>query len=177
MVPQILLDMDGVLADFVGGAAQLYGKDANLVDCWDFYHKWEMTAEEFWPALGRDFWAGLPLTHECRGIVKLAEGLVGAENVCLLSSPCMTEGCMEGKMDWIKRNLPDYRRRFLFGPAKQFATARHRVLVDDSDDNVRSFVKHGGCAVMVPRPWNTDRHRPMSDVRGCLSFWHENLPL
>src|SRR5574337_562196 len=154
---KILLDMDGVIADFIGGAARIHGKDASTVATWDFLEEWEIAPKDFWSPLGRDFWANLNPTDEAFGIVKMCECAVGPENVCLLSSPCLTDGCMEGKLDWIRRHFPQYSRRYLFGPKKEFCSSADRLLIDDSDANCASFRHAGGQAFLFPRPWNESR--------------------
>jgi 5'(3')-deoxyribonucleotidase len=82
------------------------------------------------------------------------EQIYGPEHICVLTSPVDTPGAVEGKVDWIRHNMPDYRRRFFVGPPKHLVAASHIRLVDDHDDNVDAFVAAGGRATLVPRPWN-----------------------
>lgn len=169
-----LLDLDGVLVDFVSGAQRLHGQPVgpHLITDWDFYEGWGLTPESFWAPMGEEFWAGLDWTAEGRSILAVVEAAVGRENVCLLTSPCDTPGCVEGKVRWIRRYLPEYRRRFLVGPAKEYAAGPGRVLIDDSDANVIRFSAAGGNTVLVPRPWNSFKRSAASHidlfVKGCL---------
>ena len=166
-----LLDMDGVLVDFVAGAAKHHGFDPVVVDRWDFVEKVGLTTAQFWNPLNADFWAGLPWTPDGREILAAVEDAFGKENVCLLSSPCDTAGCMDGKLTWIREHLPGYRRRFLFGPAKEFAANGNRVLVDDSDGNAEAFRNAGGPVLLVPRPWNRLAGQDaLEEVRRWLNF-------
>ena len=44
----IFLDMDGVVADFVGAACKVHGKEVEGVGCWNFFEKWGISEDEFW---------------------------------------------------------------------------------------------------------------------------------
>ena len=154
---RILLDMDGVIADFIGAAALLHEFDASAVKCWDFLESFGIDPVAFWSPMGRKFWANVPKTIEADAIVQACEEAVGAENVCLLSSPCDTDGCIDGKRDWIRKHYPQFARRAMFGPAKEFCAAPNRLLVDDSDSNCNAFARAGGVACLLPRPWNLNR--------------------
>lgn len=155
------LDLDGVLVDFVGGALKLHGKEIPPKEVqWNFPRQLgfaDTLAKEFWDLLGYDFWANLGWTHEGRETLKAVEGAF-YDRVCIMTSPCNTPGAVEGKVAWIKREIPDYSRRFVVGPAKHLFAGPGKVLVDDNDDNVEQFRLYGGRAVLVPRPWNHRRH-------------------
>ncbi len=149
------LDIDGVLADFVAGALRAHGRPPDtVVDCWDFDKKLGIEPGAFWGAFGEEFWAGLDKTAEADEIASLACRVFGDRNVCLLSSPCRTPGCLEGKRRWVDRHFPAFSRRLLLGACKEFCAGPGRVLIDDSDANVRAFRDAGGEVLLVPRPWN-----------------------
>lgn len=160
-----LLDLDGCLVDFVGGAARLFGKSDPYAPYEPkrergAYETWELLGidkAEFWRPMGEEFWAGLDWLPDGRSILSAVETTFGKESICLLTSPCLTPGCEAGKVRWIREHLPDYSRRYLIGPAKEFCAHGRAVLVDDYDVNVDRFREHGGRAVLIPRPWNS-RH-------------------
>lgn len=164
MVDKILLDLDGVLVDFIKGAKQLHRKDypyhphnpstQHEMTPWELEPVFEMDGPELWEPMGFDFWANLdPLPH-MNEFLELLESKFGEENICILTSPIRTDGCIDGKMSWIKKNIPRYKRRFLVGPAKEFCAGPSRALVDDSHTNVDKFRQAGGHALLVPAPWN-----------------------
>ncbi len=158
---QCLLDMDGVLVDFVKGMVEAHGlpdpyADESFIDFY-FDKAWGLSATKFWNVANRDFWSNLDWMPDGVRILEIVELYHGHDNVCLLSSPCSQDGCVDGKLDWIKRHVPQYKRRFLFGPRKEFCAAPGRVLIDDNEDNVDAFVKCGGVGILVPRPWNRNR--------------------
>lgn len=162
---KILLDIDGVLANFVKGACDFLGVNDpyregrdDVLGKWDLLEHIGMTPAEknqFWQDINReDFWANLELLPEAIHIVKLCEEYVGTHNVCLLSSPGHMEYAMPGKLKWINRHFPQFGKRFLFGSEKQFCANPHHILVDDYEKNVSAFRNHRGDAFLVPRPWN-----------------------
>jgi len=154
-----LLDLDGVLVDFVGGSCKFYGfpdpyLDPTLKGIWDFVKAKGL--KDFWKPLGADFWANLEPTQDMREILRIVESKFGQTNVCLLTSPCPDNlTCPEGKLRWIDKYMPSYNRQYLMGPRKEFCARSSHWLVDDSDANVDAFRKNGGSACLVPRIWNS----------------------
>ena len=151
----ILLDMDGVLVDFVGGAYKHHRRPMPDAVPWKIWETMGIDEKEFWEPLGYDFWAGLDWTPDGKELVHNLQAMVGVHRIALLTSPCLTPGCAEGKLAWIKRHLPQFERQYLLGPAKQFAAGPGKILVDDHYPNVEKFREAGGQAVLVPRPWNS----------------------
>lgn len=155
--------MDGVIADFVRGSCAKFGKtyEGTYGDredkgehLWGISEVFDISDGEFWGALEDDlFWETLPPTPEFQGIVSTLEYTFGPENICILSSP-PNGPAMVGKYRWIERHMPNYRKRFLFGSAKEFMAHEGAVLVDDHTNNVDKFIANGGQAILVPRPWN-----------------------
>lgn len=160
MVPVCFLDLDGVLVDFVAGSLAVHGKSLPPDDVrWDFPSQVGFADDPgaFWAPLGHDFWAGLGWTTEGRAALAAAEDVFGPGNIALMTSPCDTPGSVEGKVAWVRRELPGYSRRLFVGPAKHLAAGPGKVLVDDNDANVATFMACGGFGVVVPRPWNGRR--------------------
>lgn len=154
--PELNLDLDGVLVDFVRGSFAAHGKSVPIKGLhWDYWTQMGITEEEFWAPMGHDFWANLPWTKEGKKFLAYMELVFGAENIVLLTSPADTPGAVEGKVAWIRRELPDYKRRYSVSAAPKAKTScEARILVDDNKDNVQKYRLSGGPAVMIPRPWN-----------------------
>ena len=175
---RILLDMDGVLSDFISGACSVHSKSdpyeggCNLGD-YDIAALLEMTPGDFWLPMGKDFWASLPPFPEAFELVAFLESLFGQENICILSSPNLNPESMQGKLEWIERHFPKYRRQYLFGPRKQFCAGLGHILIDDHDVNVQVFNDAGGVGVLYPRPWNS-RHG-LSRVQSLEHVMHSVL--
>lgn len=167
MAARAFLDLDGVLCDFVGASLAWHGFDIPLRDVrWNFVAQLPITPADFWRPLGREFWATLPWTKEGRDILAATLDTFGAENAAILTSPCDTDGCMEGKRDWVRANAPELSERLIIARAKGFFGARGTVLIDDADHNIHAFTRHGGVGVYVPRPWNEHAYRCDADG-GC----------
>ncbi len=176
---KILLDLDGVLVDFVGGACKAHGRPNPYAEPlvatagrYGMDEIWGMGAAKFWkPLKDPKFWEGLEFMPDAEVLLEVCEQAVGAENVCLLTSPSLGSGPVLGKANWIGKRMPGYRLRFLIGSAKTFCAHSGSVLVDDSDHNVDAFRNAGGHAVMVPRAWNrlhTQRHQVLDWVKTRL---------
>ena len=162
------IDLDGVLADFVLGAFALHGRAVPYRDVeWGFPAQIGFAGANdpaFWSEMGHDFWASLPWTPEGKGLLAIVERHFG-ENVVVMTSPCDTPGGVEGKVAWIKRELPAYARRFFVGPPKHLAAGPGKLLIDDYEGNVEKFAAHGGATLLVPRPWNRRRGETDADGR------------
>ena len=158
-----LLDLDGVLIDFLSAAHQYHGLPYSYsnypYELGSFANvppaQGTLSTREFWDAFDRNFWVNLPWIQEGHEILRTLEYAFGRENICLLTSPTINPESIIGKIEWIKRELPDYKRRYLVGPAKHFCAGPDTVLVDDTDKNINAFKAGGGQTILVPRPWNS----------------------
>ena len=169
-----VLDLDGVLVDFVADAYKHYGlaykydEYPNVLGLYDNCPppNCNMTVREFWDGLGEEFWENIPWLHDGHEILTMVEDVFGRENICLLTSPLPNYSNIVGKMKWVARELPQYAQRYLVGPAKSFCAGPNTVLIDDADFNVEAFAEAGGQTILVPRPWNS-RHSTdtLSSVR------------
>lgn len=174
MTTRILLDMDGVLVDFNRGMREAHGYaeySGPMPQPWDTCEWVGMTEAEWWkPADDERFWENLHWTPD--GVMVLAQVLkyFEPEQVCLLTSPSLCPESATGKIRWIQREMPTFSRRFLIGPAKQFCAHPDALLIDDNDKNCEHFAAHGGKALRVPRPWNTNW---MLDTRSYVSAYLE----
>lgn len=156
---KIFLDMDGVLADFVGAACRVHNRtcydkrehmgEFSLEKCWG------ISAAEFWaPTDSFDFWMNLDKTAEADMIVETAVDIVGWENVAILTIPSDLPECINAKKEWIKFYYPRLAKQMIFAYDKGFIADPGKLLVDDRDRNVEDWKAVGGDAILVPRPWN-----------------------
>jgi len=158
-INQILLDMDGVLADFVGGICKLHNRT-----CYDkpehmgefkMEKLWGMSKEEFWiPQDKQGFWLGLEKTVEADDIVQLADETVGFKNIAIVTSPSNNIFCISEKKVWMKKYFPGLEKRMIFTNVKGFVAGPNRLLIDDKDKNVDEFNRAGGWGILLPRYWN-----------------------
>jgi len=178
MIDRILLDLDGCLVDFLGGVCEFHDKtyDGHPHDpdnqteqkTWNIEPLFQMTAPQLWNPLGYEFWLNLEPLPWCHEVIAILNAKFGENNVCLLTSPIRTDGCIDGKMAWIRKHIPQFRRQFLVGPAKQFAASPRHCLVDDHHKNIESFKDAGGHGFLFPAPYN---HRFKEHPVDALREW------
>lgn len=180
IIKRIFLDVDDVLADFSLAALKHVGIDLKHVDLDSYYERFgydivlsanyyrkrifssaDYTFEEFWAEFPRPFWTNLKKTEECDYLISACYKLIGKENVFLLTAPIQDPDCVAGKMEWIRKELPEFwkDRRYLIAPPKYVCASLNSLLIDDSDANVNAFRRANGMASLVPRPWNTAHAR------------------
>lgn len=158
---RIYLDVDGVLANFVGATAELFGFDPSVVDCWDYYPRINMTERSFWDGVkdaGSDFWKTIR-PYEWLG--ELYRDCCRRGPVTLLTAPpprTDIRGAMiAGRVDWIHQQFGDDFRDYFVGCPKERLAAADAVLVDDSESNCKKFAAAGGRVILFPQPWNANR--------------------
>jgi 5'(3')-deoxyribonucleotidase len=159
-----MLDMDGVLADFMKAICKAHNRPNPYVNNPSAYSEfntekvWGITPEEFWaPIQGEslDFWAGIDKTPEADRIVRLVCREFGMDNVAILTAPSRDVGSVPGKRAWMDKHYPRLAKNMIFTSAKGFLAGPKRILIDDRDRNVVEFKQAGGDAILFPRLWNS----------------------
>lgn len=164
-VTRIFLDVDGVLANWVGGVCDLFGYDEREVLSvwngeWDINHQLDISTKELWSridAAGREFWARLkpyPWAFE------LFEVCRSAAPTTILTSPSLHHSSPAGKLLWLDEHFGRDQpfREYLIGPDKAACARPGAVLIDDSPHNCSEFNRLGGEGILFPRPWNANSH-------------------
>lgn len=154
-----LLDLDGVLTDLMTVMYSIFGTSIHPQGEYDLSKVFGMTQSKIWThpkIMDEYFWATLPKMPEADAIVEYLEFRFGVDNICILTAPVSDSKCAGGKIEWIRRNYPQFRRQFLVGPAKEFCAGDKKYLVDDSDMNIQKFRANGGKGILVPAQWNSD---------------------
>ena len=187
MVDCIYLDVDGVLVNWVKGAASLFGKTEA-----DVYANWEpqnfdvapplgITEDELWEkidAAGMDWWADLELMPWAKDLYQECLSLAP---VYFLTSPSYHWSSAAGKLVWFQKFTGNkHFRNYLIGPPKERCSLEGSVLIDDADRNISAFTKKKGQGVLVPRYWNSlyaQRDDPMAYVIPRLRGLAGNMTL
>lgn len=161
----VLIDLDGVLVDFVGAALQAHGLTAP--DEWpdvedDVYRRkkniektFGIGKDEFWSpihAQGEEFWANLPLLHDG---MELYHRLAENRRVKICTTPSEHPSSSSGKVRWMQQQFGSKFRDYVIAPMKWELAHSRAVLIDDFEDNILKFREHGGHAWLFPRPWNS----------------------
>lgn len=182
----ILLDMDGVLCDFVGAACELFRKNTSYVYAnwkpgnYDVSKEIETTEDELWKRVneaGEPFWENIdpyPWAKE------MYDWLTMQDDVVILTSPTFDPACHSGKVKWLyKFTGNDKFRNYLIGPKKEACASPSNLLIDDSDKNIAAFTKKCPEAktLLFPQPWNS-MHEFKGDKFTNLRYqFHNFFPL
>jgi 5'(3')-deoxyribonucleotidase len=159
----ILLDMDGVLCDFLSGAIEVLNRDYNKdydinqyaseFGMWATYDYYGISEKEFWNSINEtpDFWYNLkPLPWAGQLYSMLQE--IG--EVTIITSPSLDPSCAMQKLRWLKRHL-DINSNQVFIGSRKYLMAGNGLLIDDFQSNVEKFKIAGGEAILIPSNWNT----------------------
>jgi 5'(3')-deoxyribonucleotidase len=160
---KILLDMDGVLSDFLSGAIKVLNKKFNKTitleqyvkefGCWETYDYFGITPKEFWDAIGEEehFWLNLKPIPWAKDLYKALDQI---GEVTIVTSPSLDPQCIVEKYQWLSKYLGVGTDKVFMGTRK-YLLAGNGILIDDYFKNVESFKEAGGKAILVPSVWNT----------------------
>lgn len=134
----IYCDMDGVIVDFDKGYFDLTG------------HKLDGTHRSdthFWDpinAAGYDFWINLewikPDGHTLWDYIEKYEPII-------LSAPSNRPESRVAKHNWVSRELPNTHLILRSAKHKKDFAAPNTILIDDREDNIKSWIDAGGIGI------------------------------
>lgn len=149
--------MDGVIVNFVDAWLRVFNIknpyingqniDKSLTDIYPVDEKTKYN-------LPSEFWEDMEWTYNGVEILNTLENLYGKDNIFILSSPGRFKYAPTGKMQWIRKNIPDYEKRTLLGKCKYACASHNSILVDDTWYILKEFINEGGYGIQIPRPWN-----------------------
>lgn len=157
----VLLDMDGVLTDFVGAAITAHGKRPEAVLAqWPPNTHWlhevlKVDLTEFWRPLnaqGESFWRNLPSYRWTPAMLEWVETV--PPNWAICTSPSRHPASARGKVEWLYANVRPAFREVALTPRKHLLANPRAVLIDDTERMVERFEAAGGHAVLFPQTWN-----------------------
>lgn len=175
---KLFLDMDGVLVNWCKGAHKLHNiplDDGNWPykrgpEGWNWNRELGMSTSELFADQGREFWANLDWMPDGKEILEVCEYHFGRENICLLTNPWNANGVIDGRFDWVLKNMPDYYDRILVGACKEMCASPESLLVDDYDANIDNWEDSNGVGFLLPRPWNSREHVKNKAVDLLVNF-------
>ena len=190
MKPIIFLDMDGVIANWHSAVFSLFGQsfrdylDKNEFPLEYAIHKWlNITEVELWDRVDEasedmGWWTTIPLFPWSQ---ELVESLLKRDAELLISTtPAYTghELSYSQKIKWLKIHFPDLsniHKRVMLGGRKELLAAKNRILIDDCDSNIESFIEHYGWGVTFPQPWNSAYDQRTQRLSGVLDTVDRHL--
>jgi len=174
MIKQILMDMDGVVADFFTpavlaqreAAAAIGITKARDMDIRYPYGKWDiaetlgLTNAEMWARIDNyDFWFGLPCFEGAREFIRGLDTLIAPVAFC--TSASLHSDCAKAKIDWLHLHIgSSYPVYLCYKGGKEVMAKPENLLVDDYHKNTAAFFNAGGSTVLVPRPWSCAKEQP-----------------
>ncbi len=183
---RILLDLDEVLTDFVGGSCRSFRVDkAKVLENWT-PGEWScvepiakakgfrLTDEFFWAVIhqqGEAFWENLEPLPWAAQVLDLVKSLT--DDWHIISAPSLCPTSYGGKVKWLKKYFGKDFDRFAITPHKHIFAGKGTLLIDDRESNVTDFIAAGGDALVFPRLHNslyTLRNDPVGHLRRMLSL-------
>ncbi|MFG0296810.1 MAG: hypothetical protein ACF8PG_12965 [Maioricimonas sp. JB045] len=159
MIRHVLLDLDGVIVDFVSKALVVH-RQPDLIDrwppgVWDMHTLLGITKRDFWGPIDQipGFWEQLPPYPWKDELIATIEQVAP---FTVATSPSRNPACPSQKVAWMHRHIRESFHDFLIGRQKWLMARPDTVLIDDCDANIEAFRKHGGKAITFPQPWNSN---------------------
>jgi 5'(3')-deoxyribonucleotidase len=171
-IKYILLDQDGVLADFCSKALErlnmVYGKKYTISDLvefgqFDMEKLYKISVTDFWKALEDanrfhdfkkdEFWCFIRPFPWARQLITELRKIAP---VIICSAPNKNPQCVAQKLEWLKQYLNIESPDVAFVKKKYLLAKRGNVLIDDYKVNTDKFFAHGGSSILIPSNWNTE---------------------
>lgn len=158
---KVFIDVDGVLANFLGGVHKALGVPYSYVQYPYDKAKWHMLTDipgvdkftKVDDLCNKQFWSNLAWMHDGEDILDAIQKKF--IETYLLTTPMPNPGSGTGKLWWIKQQVPKlYKKTILSYAPKSLLAGPDTLLIDDNDENIAEFVAAGGHGILVPRPWN-----------------------
>lgn len=181
--PRVLLDCDGVLADFHSSCLavinNVFGTNYTLADVveWDIFDSLKISRDDrsrVYDVMHRDEWCGdmgvYPGAQE--GVALLQEHF----DVFVVTSPMKGPTWTSEREKWLARNFDIHRSRVVHTSAKEICVGV--ALIDDKDENLARWhsirtAEDGDGAVRIPVKW-VSNHAAPDHWRGPR-FWDWRL--
>lgn len=151
-----IIDLDGVLIDFVSGALKAHNSDPIEFEEMKLDEALGLTQHEFLEKFKYpEFWIDLDWMPDGKLILEIIEEHFNDIVIC--TSPGILPESVIGKMGWVEKHIPQYLHKTVFTSSKHILAHSKSILFDDHHKNVINFGKSGGNAVLVPRDWNVGK--------------------
>lgn len=183
---RLLLDLDGVVTDFIGAAYKLFFERTGVL-----YHPRDLKQHAIVGHIGQ---AHYDTMEECFNepgffyglrpypdALDHVNGLIDeGHDIHICTSPTMMKHpktgkrvvngrCAEEKFAWVAEHLPRLMRKMSVTTDKRHFRAD--ALLDDGDHNILPWAEehHDKLAVVIDQPWNEKLAMPKNSVRATLA--------
>ena len=178
----ILLDMDEVLCDFVGGALTIHGwtweqfEQKTQPGRWGLPELLGLSKADFWMPINRmgsQFWTDLVPMPWLYDLIALIEP------ICLewkiVTTPSRHPSSAAGKLQWMERYLRTHNQKYDLTNDKSGLANENTILIDDRETTVREFIAAGGHGIVFPARHNSllqHRYNPLPYVKRQLEAFN-----
>lgn len=155
---RVLIDMDGVLTQFVPAVFGLinvkFDEGAYPAGEFDIAKVLEIKASAMWRVIDSEltFWENLNSYPWMAQLILEVEQL--GLDWMIATSPSSDPASASGKVEWLQNVFGRRFRRFMIGPQKELMANAETLLIDDGDHNINKFHAAGGEVCTFPQPWN-----------------------
>lgn len=156
MMTTILLDCDGVLADFVGGVNRIVTREGHqpiVPETFRFFAGHPAEAAILAELRTTAFWDGLDVIPGAREAV-FAMSVAGDEVVVATAAWESCAGWETTRRRWLREHFGISPGHVLVVPGKQKCRVRADVFIDDRPETIRSWALRGGRALLFDQPYN-----------------------
>lgn len=160
----IVVDMDGILANFRKGVSDLFGANLGMLDGWNLYRSIGVDLDAFWYKIANEegFWVNLEKFPYVDELIEMLEKYTSEIIIC--SHPPRYPESYKGKKKWLEINNLGRYRHFIGNADKGLLAGKNRILIDDYVENVRSFRKKGGKGILFPQVYSLQYIDDLDDI-------------
>jgi 5'(3')-deoxyribonucleotidase len=163
----ILLDMDGVIANFHLSALKAFNQE-RLLESWPI-GEWSVakvlgiTDEQFVDQINliHDFWFHIEPYVWMQELIELVQSF--SDFTITTHTTGFDPDALAQKVAWLQKYIRPNFSTYMMGPQKYLMANQQTVLIDDNETNVEQFELAGGHALLFPM--RTNKHYWMVDQR------------
>lgn len=164
---KVILDMDGVLTDFVGAACKAWVTTVDqITPHWRIGDGWDLSEpisgalgtfiNDFWQPIdgNESFWLDIKETAWHDDIRQIVHRVCDHRDVHIVTTPSACFTSYTGKTKWLRNQYGEGFDRFAVYPYKESFAQPGVLLIDDNEKNVAKFRQAGGSAILFPAYYN-----------------------
>lgn len=187
---RILLDLDEVLADFVGAALRLHKwtmpeyikaqEEQGRLGQWNMVPTMGLAFNEWLEPIakgGPGFWRSLYPTKWLNQLLEMVQSYTNDWFIVSSPIPDILEQCHLGKLRWVCAECgPLFANRTIITSDKSLLANYKTLLIDDHEKNCKEFLAAGGNAILftaITNPCYAQADNPLPFVEERLKLFSE----